>query len=160
MTPVFSAIVCAAALIAATAAQAAGQVQVRWINPEQFSDIGRSAIDRERTMKLLDEHLQRLGRQLPDGQTLLIEMLDLDLAGEIEPLGWQPLRVLRGRADWPRLTLRYTLQAAGATLKTGEARLAEMNYLAAPRLAASHLGELAYEKQMVNRWFKDTFAPH
>ena len=58
----------------------------------------------------------RLGRRLPDGQTLTIAVLDLDLAGSLRPTPTGELRVLRGGADWPSMSLRYTLQADGRTL--------------------------------------------
>ena len=134
-------------------AQAAGSVDVNWLQPEQYSDAGRSVIDREQTLQALALHLQTLARRLPDGQTLHLEVLDLDLAGALEPWGWHELRVLRGRADWPRMTVRYALLAGGQTLKAGEAQLAYMNYMDGVRD-----GALAHEKRMLDRWFKATFV--
>ncbi len=153
MTTLIKTVIAAAVAAGLSPAQAGGGVEVNWLQPEQYSDAGRSVIDRERTLKSLAMHIQTLGRQLPDGQTLRLEVLDLDLAGEMEPWGWHELRVLRGRADWPRMTVRYTLQAGGQTLKAGEAQLADMSYLDRVRD-----GELAHEKRMVDRWFKTTFV--
>jgi hypothetical protein len=138
-------------------AGAAGTVEVAYIEPEHFSDVGRSVIDRERTLKSMSDYLQSLGRQLPDGQTLKLDITDIDLAGEIEPLGWNELRVLRGRADWPHLKLRYTLAEGGRTLKAGDAQLADMSYLFELRGYQSAQGELGYEKRMVRKWFDQTF---
>jgi hypothetical protein len=132
---------------------AAGQVEVAWIEPDHFADAGRSVIDRERTMSALGDHLKRWARLLPDGQTLKLEVLDLNLAGEIEPYGWHQVRVLRGRADWPQMKLRYTLQNQGNTLKAGDADLADMHYRLGDRTS-----ELAFEKRMLDQWFKKTIA--
>lgn len=132
---------------------ASGQVEVTWIEPDHFADAGRSVIDRERTMSALGDHLKRWGRLLPDGQTLKLEVLDLNLAGEIEPYGWHQVRVLRGRADWPQMKLRYSLQTPGGTLKAGEADLADMHYRLGDRGS-----ELAFEKRMLDKWFKQTIA--
>jgi hypothetical protein len=98
---------------------------------------------------------------LPDGQTLRLEVLDFDLAGTLEPFGFGDLRVLRGRADWPRMTLRYTLQSDGRTLKAGHAQLSDMNYRFDLRGYELRQGELGYEKRMVLQWFDQNFAaPH
>ncbi len=155
LTRIVSAVALAVSMLPAVAA---GTVEVSWLQPERYSDAGRSVVDRERTMKSLGEYFTRLGRQLPDGQTLKVEVLDVDLAGEIEPHGWNEVRILRGRADWPRMTVRYTLQAGGQTLKAGEARLADMNYFVFPHGLGVHGTDLAYEKRMIGQWFGDNFA--
>ena len=146
----------AAALLCAAAvpqARAAGSVEVQWLAPADYSDAGRSASDRERVTRALGAHLQLLGRQLPHGQALKIVVTELDLAGEIEPFRWHELRVLRGRADWPRMSLRYTLSADGRTLKSGSAQLQDMGYL-----FTTQQGDLGYEKRMVTQWFKAEFS--
>lgn len=149
-------------LLAAFALPAqAGEVEVKFIEPDKFSDAGRSSVDRERTLKSLGDYLQALGRELPAGQTLRLEVTDLDLAGNIEPFGWRRMddvRVLRGGADWPHLNLRYTLQAEGRTLKAGDAHLSDLSYMYALRGRDLGQGDLAYEKRMVRRWFDETFA--
>lgn len=147
------AVLTAALLAAPLAAQAAGQVQVKWIEPEKFSDAGRGSFDRERTLQTLAEHLQALGRRLPDGQTLSVEVTDLELAGEVEPFGrfHHDVRVLRGRADWPRMSLRYTLSDGTRTLARGNADISDPNYLFRS-LRHSQDGALAYEKRMLDDW--------
>jgi hypothetical protein len=149
-----SLILCAWLAGLASGASAAGTVQVRWLDAERFSDIGRSAIDREHVLAALQEHLQSLGRKLPDGQVLQLSVTDVDLAGEQNPMRHE-IRVLRGRADWPRMSLRFELREQGRVLKSGQADLADMNYLFGPPVS----GDLAYEKRMIDRWFTAEFAP-
>jgi hypothetical protein len=140
-------------------AHAAGKIEVRYIEPARFSDAGRSGIDRDRTMKTLGDYLQTLAAQLPDGQTLQLEVLDIDLAGELRPsFGGQDVRVLRGGADWPRVKLRYTLQAGGQTLKAGQADISDMDYLREPTARALWDTDLPYEKRMLLKWFDATFV--
>lgn len=145
-----------AALLLATAlgpAHAAGTVEVRWIEPTRYADAGRHTVDRERTLQALAEHLRSRAAWVPDGQTLTLEVTELDLAGELEPWGWDELRVLRGRADWPRATLRYTLSAGGQTVKTGDARLSDMAYG-----FRRQDGSLGAEKRMFDEWLRTQFA--
>ena len=151
----FAATLCVA--FAAPQAHAAGSVEVQWIKPDTYADAGRSRMDRERVMKSLGEHLQKLGKQLPDGQLLKLDVTDLDLAGEIEPFRWRDLRVLRGRADWPQMSLHYTLTADGRTLKSGDAQLQDMGYMFTTS-ASLRQEDLGYEKRMVDQWFKAEFS--
>lgn len=139
----------------------AGEVEVRFVDPDKFADAGRSNRERERTLSTLGDYLKSLGRELPAEQTLRIEVKDIDLAGNIEPFGWHrfdEVRVLRGRADWPQVRLSYTLQADGRTLKAGEAQLADLSYMYSLRGRERSVDELSYEKRMVRRWFDETFA--
>lgn len=152
------AVVLGASLSTALPAWAAGQVEVRYTQPDDFADAGRSGSDRDRTMAALTAHLQRLAQRLPEGQTLRLEITDIDLAGEIRPWGWHELRVLNGRADWPRLALRYTLQEGQRTLQAGDVQLSDLAYMQGlgPRERPNQ--ELPYEGRMVRRWFEETFV--
>jgi hypothetical protein len=153
----------ALAALAATAlpAAAAGQVEVTFVDPDSYTDIGLAGYQRERSLKILDTYLRSLGRGLPDGQTLKIEVIDVDLAGNLEPFGIHPYletRVQRDRSDWPRLNLDYTLSADGQATKTGSVRLTDISYLYALRGSNRAAEEMLYEKSMIKRWFDATFV--
>jgi hypothetical protein len=140
------------ALVAAPAL-AAGQVELRWIEPEKFSDSGHTLADRDQTLQALGEHFRRLAGSLPDGQTLKIEVTDLNLAGEVRFTPRRDVRVLRNRADWPTMELRYSLVADGRVLKAGQSRLSDMNYGFTLRRDA-----FGYEKRMIDTWFRAEFG--
>lgn len=142
-----------ALLGAAAPAPAAGLIDLRYVNPESFSDIGRSSADREQVLQALTAHFQLLAQRLPDGQRLRLDVLDIDLAGEIVAGSARDIRVVSGSADWPRIDLRYTLQQDGATLKSGQAQLADMGYL--QRLSGHGVAaaSLTYEKRLLDAWF-------
>jgi hypothetical protein len=135
-------------------------VSVTYIEPNKFSDLPFVTWEREDTLKTLTEHFTWLGSSLPPGQDLRIEVTDVDLAGRAIPnaQAGRDLRVLRGQADWPRIELRFSLEQNGQVLKSGEARLTDMNYL-------NHVnryfdGEpLRYEKSMMDEWFEKTIGP-
>ena len=147
-------------LLAAAAAQAAGTVQVSYVQPEQFADAGDARRDHEGNLRTLTRHLEALaGRHLGDGQTLRIEVLDVDLAGEVRPVLrlHQDVRVLKGSVDWPRIKLRYTLESAGQAPRHGEQTVADIAYL--QRINRYHGNEsLRYEKRMLDEWFSGQFA--
>lgn len=144
-----------AALLAAAPARAAGLVEVSFKPVPELQDAGRDRWDGERNVKALAEHFQALARRLPDGQTLKVEVTDLDLAGEVRPTrrGGE-VRVLTGRADWPSLTLRWTLSAGSRTLAQGDERITDMAYpLHPPRGRGDQ--PLAYERRLIDQWFDE-----
>jgi hypothetical protein len=146
--------------LAAVAAQAGGVVQVSYIQPDKFADAGDSRRDAEGNLSILKHHLESLAsRYLRDGQKLSIEVLDVDLAGEVHPSRrlHQDVRLLNGGADWPRISLRYTLESAGQAPVRAEQTVADMDYLHHLNGYASD-EPLRYEKQMLNEWFAAQFG--
>lgn len=148
----------AAALVAgATAAGAAGLVEVSFPHKDPYIDAGRTPSEIARTERALEGHLKHLAPALAGGQTLHVEVLDIDLAGNIELRRGTELRIVRDAADWPRITLRYRLESGGELLKSGEEALADMNYrITLPHRDAS--AELPYEKHLLDTWFHERFA--
>lgn len=146
-------------LACAAGGAAAGTVEVSFQGPESYADTGRHTLDREQALKTLQAHFDDLGSRLPAPQRLVITVTDVDLAGELEwTRGGRDIRVLRGRADWPRLSLSYVLQEGERELTRGEARLSDPGYLQFGGGLQRHL-PLPYEKRMIDRWFQATLSP-
>lgn len=138
---------------AATAATAAASVS--YVEPDRFTDVPFTPWERERVLKQLTAHFDKLAASLPPGQELKVEVLDLDLAGQTKPnfRGGQDLRVMNGGADWPHIHLRYSITEGGKVIKSGEEKLSNMQYLdRMNRYGNTEL--LRYEKQMLDDWFK------
>jgi hypothetical protein len=151
----------AATLLAATAvstAHAAGTVAVNFVKPDDYADIGRSAWDREQALATLKEHFDGLAKRLPDGQTLSIDVLDVELAGRQDPFVFNGARVMKGRADWPHMVLKYELRGTSGVLKAGEARVSDMGYLIVGPSSRFAYGPLPYERQMLTRWFDESIV--
>ncbi len=159
--------VCSATAIAATLAitaprTAAAAVSVTFTKSDQYIDVPFAPWEREATLKTLKQHFEKLGTKLPAGQDLKIEVLEVDLAGRMEPSRMSSsteIRVLRGGADWPTIELRYAVEADGKMIKQGVARVTDLNYLGhMNRYPTSE--SLRYEKAMLDDWFKkDVLAP-
>ena len=151
--------VAAMALLLAGLAQA-GTVDVRFVQPEHYTDAGHGT-DAEATRKALAQHLQSLGLAgLPTQQRLSIDILDIDLAGETRPMLSlsNDVRVLKGRADWPRIHLRYTLSDGAQTLGAGDDSISDMAYLMRSR-ATDRSEALPYERRLLSDWFRSHFGP-
>lgn len=148
-----------AGLVLLSAGAASAAVTVAFSHPENFQDLPFAPTDREQVLKDLSEHFTLLGKALPAGQNLRVEVLDLDMAGRIHPnfRGHQDIRVLRGGADWPHMKLRYSLESNGQVIASGQDDLSDMNYL--DRLNRYSDGDsLRYEKRMIDDWFKQKFV--
>ena len=145
-------------VMAAASAAMAGTVNVTFVNETAFSDAGNSHWDEQANLAALATHLKGLGqRYLRSDQVLNVEVLDVDLAGTVRHTRRSDVRVVNGRADWPRINLRYSLEDGGKAVRSGEESVADMNYT---RGMSSTLdtGPLYYEKRMLDRWFKTRIA--
>ncbi len=151
----------ASGLLAACALplQAAGTVEVNYVEPEKFTDIGFGTVDRERVLSDMSAVLKALGTRLPDGQTLKLEVTNINLAGELRPGAGRDLRIVSGRTDWPEVTLRYTLRAGNDTLKSGEAKIYDLAYFERANFIDRVGTNLPFERQMLRKWFAATFGP-
>ncbi len=141
----------------ATANAAASAVSVSFVKADEYTDIGRGGFDRKQNLRALETHFKQLGKRLSPGQQLQVDVLDVDLAGELRPHLPHELRVLRGGVDWPRMTLRYTLKAGETTLAQGEERLSDPAYMFTRRQLVEHQ-PLPYERRMLESWFSTRFA--
>jgi Protein of unknown function (DUF3016) len=146
-------------LLITGAAHATGTVQLNFVKPEGFADVVDRTYSREQNLKALEQVITSVAKPyVADGQTLKIEVLDVALAGEVRPgaRAWD-VRVLRGRTDWPRITMRWSLDGAATSPRSGEAVVQDMAYLQriAPALADT---SLVYERRMLDDWFKQQFG--
>ncbi|MDM0111392.1 DUF3016 domain-containing protein [Variovorax sp. J22R133] len=155
-----------AALFAALASSAAmaAQLSVVFINPERFRDAAYSrpyanANDLLAVQRDMERHLKGLAdRGLPPGDSLRIEVLDIDLAGEFNPF-WPRTGHLRIVRDiyWPRIKLRYTLTHGDQTMAGAEEELSDMNFLMTVN-PYSEVDRFRYEKPMLDDWFARRFG--
>jgi hypothetical protein len=147
--------------VALAAGPVSAAVDVSFSQPETFTDahLGRSYgwVPVERTMQGIEQYLRRLGeRWLQPGQTLRVEVLDIDLAGRFEPWRVLDVRAMRD-ITWPRISLRYALEENGSLVATTEEEVADLDYLLRPRALVSR-DPLRYEKAMLEDWFRDRFG--
>lgn len=150
-----SALVAAAlALLAAGSAQAVGRAEVRYVQPERFSDAGFGAVERERTLKVLSHHFDRLAQRLPDGQVLTVDVTDVDLAGEVDTLAVHRVRVMGQLPDAPRMSLKFELRQGSQVLAQGEEQLIDMAYQLGS-MRGRRDQPLVYEARMLERWFDE-----
>lgn len=145
------------ALAFAGAAQA-GKVEIAFVNPASYTDAGADSTEEAANLRQIGRYLRTLGeRLLPAGQTLTVEVLEVDLAGGVRPQrDGTELRLVSGGADFPRMRLRWTLAGDGQQ-RSGDERVADLDYTR----GLANRGDsqaLFYEKRMLFAWFKTRFV--
>ncbi|MGI4719689.1 MAG: DUF3016 domain-containing protein [Janthinobacterium lividum] len=148
-----------ATVLALGASAASAGVTVNYVNPENFSDLPFSPWHRQVVLEDLAGYFAQLGKDLPAGQELKVDVTNIDLAGRQRPgRGAKYPRFAQGGADWPVIELRYTLSANGKVVDSGTAQLKDMAYL--DHLdSGSNIDRLRFEKRMVQEWFNETILP-
>jgi len=144
---------------------AAATVAVHFIEPENYTEpafhlgVG-GARSPKNVMFEINRTLQKLGdRYLPPGQTLTIDVLNIQLAGYTNwSLAYgQGLRIISNAGPSPTFRLRYTLEEGGKTLIASEETVTDLDFLENP--AARLSGDpLIYEKILLTNWFRQRFS--
>lgn len=143
------------------------RVQVTWPPPEQLTEVKDNPLHYgilrpADWMKALGDYLRvRADRVLPPGQQLQVTIDDITLAGSYEPWHGPALDDARFMKDVypPRLKLHYRLMASdGSTLREGEARLIDLNYLQRTGIATD-TDPLRYDKRQIADWVNHEFRP-
>ena len=140
-------------MLALAASTASAAVTVTYVNTEKMTDVPRFETDRKSMEIDFREFFEELGKKLPAGQDLKVEILDIDLAGDVFPrVPIRDVRVTKGSYDFPRIHLRYSIEQDGKVLRSGERELADRNYQLSVNSYRNEMYQ--YEKQMLSEWFR------
>ncbi|MEO7497084.1 MAG: DUF3016 domain-containing protein [Massilia sp.] len=150
-TTIRQAVLAAALLSVSLIASAAATVT--YVNPDKMTDVPRDRADRESMEADFLEHFNTLAARLPAGQDLKIDIIDIDLAGDVFPrVALRNVRVLRGRGDAPRIHLRYRIEQNGNLVSSGERELTDMSYMM--HYSTMNRDMYSYEFQLLDDWFR------
>ena len=128
-------------------------------DPDRFTDAGDRSNDPVKVMQALEKHLVLLGeRYLPAGRNARIEVLDVDRAGRPRMNMPGEIRIMTGKADSPCIDLRYQVEADGKLSSAQRERVCDLDYLRPVGPRNSPNDPLAYEKRMLEDWFKARIA--
>lgn len=138
----------------------AADVEVEWTNPDKYRDIDAGDSHRkhfkERTFKSFEKHFNKLAQSLPAEQKLVINVTDVDLAGDVNFGGIHRIRIIKS-IYFPRMEFSYKLlDAEKNIIKEDELSLKDMSFMIGTRLKYSN-ESLSYEKDMLDDWFRKTF---
>jgi hypothetical protein len=135
-------------------------VRVAFDDPARFRDVDRAGgiLNARETLQGIAAYLKQLGRRLPPGQDLDVQILDVNLAG-VSSEGFSPNPTTRVLSDstWPSLRLRYRLTQNGRVIRAAEELVADREYLARPNVNFDS-DPLRFEKTMLYDWFNARFV--
>jgi hypothetical protein len=137
-----------------------GRVEVKYFEPENFTDVRDSYMgsDYDRGhLAELSNHLEWRGpAALAAGQKLTVTFTDIDLAGDFEPwrgMRWSDIRIVKPLYP-ARLKFSFVLtDANGAVVKAGERELNDRDLL---RLTLGS-DALRFEKGLLDDWLRSEF---
>lgn len=148
---------------ALAAAGPAARVEVNFFEPQNYADAKNGSYDtdrgRDQVLAQLKEHILLIApRYLAQGQRLVINVTNVDLAGEFEPwrgMDFDHIRIVREIYP-PRMTLEFQLlDAGGNVVSSGKRDLQELGYLMTLSLPTSD--PLRYDKGMISDWMRREF---
>ena len=134
--------------------------EVKWTNPDDYRDIrpGESHRKhfRDRTFNTLEKHFSQLAEKLPEGQTLKIDVSNVDLAGDVNYGGLKRFRIIK-EIYFPKMSFSYqVVDMKNFEISAGEVDLKDMSFMRNTGLRYRNKS-LGYEMKMLDDWFKDTF---
>lgn len=140
----------------------AGSSEVNWINPSDYRDVnpgdGHRGRFRAKVFSDFEEHFAKLARTLPEDHTLIINVKNVDLAGDVNH-SMRRIRVIT-ELYIPRMTFEYeVLNAEKEVIRSDMVKLKDVNFMMNASIKRSS-ETLAYEKKMLDDWFDDTFNQH
>ena len=136
------------------------EVEVTFEDPESYRDIDYGDRNTRRGIKIhipqLEKHIIKLGKRfLEEGQTLVMTVTDVDLAGEYEPwrsINFDDIRIVKDIYP-PRIRFSYELKGAdGTVLSSGEEHLSNMNFLY--RIRTNTHDDLFHDKELITDWMR------
>ena len=142
----------------------AADSEVTFTDSDKYRDIrngnnGTKKSFEDRVFKTLEEHYAKLAEGLPKDQKLIIDVTDIDLAGDINIGGVNQVRVVKN-VYFPRIKFSYNLvDSSGETIVASEVNLKDMNFMTGNHLRYKN-DFLGYEKKMLDDWFRSEFKDH
>lgn len=159
MTKFITSLLSLTIILAQMSAVQAAQVEVKWTNPDKYTDIkageGHRKKFQEQTFKTLEEHFAKMAEMLPEQQKLLVDVTNLDLAGDVN-YTMKRIRIIKDIFT-PRMKFNYQLLNADNTVvKSEDVSLNDMGFMMSNSLKYRSKS-LSYEKKMLDDWFRNTF---
>ena len=138
----------------------AAQIEVKWSNPDKYSDIDAGQEHRQhfkdRTFKAFEKHFAKLAKSLPENQKFVLDITNVDLAGDVNFGGTKRIRIVKD-IFFPRMDFSYQLLGADNTvIKGADVALKDMGFLMHTNFRYRNK-TLGHEKEMFDDWFNKTF---
>lgn len=137
-------------------------VDVSWSDPHKFRDLSsvteKKSSFQHRFFKEINKHLNELSTRLPHGYKLSIDVTQVDLAGRIDFVHGQRIRVIKDMY-YPNMAFTYRLHDnSGKLMLSSSEQIKGKAFLANATPRSSVFDSFPYEKRMLTNWYKKEFA--
>lgn len=145
---------------------AAASVEIKMIEPKKFRDVELSGKTKQRSIEAVKKDLNKLFTDVSksyvgEKETLLIEVLDIDLPGYLDYTrgqGHSDIRIVKD-LDPYRIKFRYqTKDASGNVVKSGEKLIKQFLTRAPHHLQRNRRGTVVYFEKELEKWFEAEYA--
>lgn len=139
----------------------AAKTEVVWKDYENYRDIRESSMTRDKfrdqVFTTFEEHFAELAKKLPENYTLKIEVTDVDLAGDTRVASIHEMRVVKSIYP-PSMKLTYQLlDDKGLQIKANDEEIRDLGFLSKSLPIKYRHKSFAYERNMLDDWFRKTF---
>ncbi|MBO1257013.1 DUF3016 domain-containing protein [Alteromonas sp. 5E99-2] len=152
-----------------------GRVHIIWESPKKYRDVRPSNQSpsrfREYVFNEFDEKFEALATDLPEGFTLMLNITNVDLAGDVSFGGASSslgrnfgstvgdIRVIE-RVFIPSMAFSYQVfDEKGNEVLAADEKIKDTGFLQSS-LRRGRDGPFVYEKRMLERWYKNEITPH
>lgn len=152
-------LVCGVSLLLMAPFAQAGEIKVKWFEPENYTDMkGADESDKrfqKRAFKQFDKHFAKLAKKLPEGVVLNLKVTNVNLAGDVR-YNFNLHREIRLVKDvyWPSFEFEYQLSQNNELIEKGEAEIKDMSFMVRGNRMSRH-ESLRFEKRLFNEWFEE-----
>ncbi len=139
------------------------KTEVKFSEPEKFRDVLVTGNSKARSLKLVNQDLNALFEQLSkdyisENETLSIEVTEIDLAGDIEPMvgpHHEDLRIIRD-SDYYRLSFNFEVRnESGEIMQKGEKEIKNFVSQGISNRFSNDNTVSHFEKDL-KKWFKES----
>jgi hypothetical protein len=139
------------------------QVKIKWQEPQSDVDVkGANESDKrfqKRVFRRLEQHLNQLAEDLPQGITLELLVSNVNLAGDVRYnfAMNQEIRLVE-HIYWPMMAFQYKVKSGDSVVLEDEVKIKDMAFMDRIMLG-SRRDFLSYEKRMLKDWFERKLLP-
>ena len=145
---------------------AAANAEVKFIEPKKFHDVEVTGFNRNTGIEMVQKQLNEMINEvtstvIPESETLLIEVTDIDLAGYMEYFFGPTNRDMRIVTDHDRYRLEFKYQLktnSGEVKKEGAIHIKEFLYRLPREPKYSKYQLVNYMRDDIEKWANQTFS--
>ncbi|MFY8327177.1 DUF3016 domain-containing protein [Pseudoalteromonas sp. ZZD1] len=140
----------------------AGEATVKWHDFNDYRDVRPSNDTKgsyhKRIASNFEKHFNKLAEKLPQGYKFNVEVIELDLAGDVRFGGMNELRIIKP-IYFPRIEFNYSVtDKDGQTISENEqVSLKDMGFM--DRIKMGRDEEFYYDKRLITDWFDKELMP-